>query len=355
MMVKLLNMLRDDPELLDSAPTHRMQISRDGLEDYKQFARTTTIRTSKGKPFVWMHAEAGKLLKYVCDSSPEFRSIFESTLAGLHGAPLDVIEYYDEITPGNVLRPDNARKIHAIYFSFRQFPKEFLHCCEAWIPLGVIRSSVVKTFPAQFSTAMKEIIRATISESTLADGIVIDLSEGPRLARAEMTNNLADGAALKGAFECKGSAGIQPCMHCKNVVAKSFGKALRKTTYLVTLSCTDVSRFDLRTDQDLWDAADQLSEQRPRMKNGPFKKLERSHGLNHNPDGVLQCIPLRQHFRPIATLTYDPSHVWFANGVANRELHFLMKALGKLRPAVTWAHVREWMYADQRRISRARL
>ena len=168
-------------------------------------------------------------------------------LGGVRGAPLSVILDYDEITPGDVLRPDNKRKMHAIYFSFRNFPQEFLRSSEAWLPLGILRSKTVNRFKGEFAGAMKWILCAVVNESTLADGVVIELSAGPRLVMGGLSNNLADGAALKAAFECKGAAGNQPCISCKNVVANSFEKTLREDDYLVTLSCSDVSRLDTRT------------------------------------------------------------------------------------------------------------
>ena len=99
-----------------------------------------------------------------------------------------------------------------------------------------------------------------------------------------------------------------------------------------------------RTDEDLWEAVDTLAARQPVMAIGKFKELEKAHGLNHNPHGILQCVPMRSSFKPITTLTYDPAHVWFASGGnAPRECHLMMKSLGKA--GITWEHVREWLRA----------
>ena len=247
-----MNMLRDDPTLLDDAPIERRQMARDGRRDYANFARSVTIPI-KVKPgdaareHVWHHADAGKQLKYFCEMSTEFGRVFEECVLAHEGEPLDIIVYYDEIVPGNVLRPDNARKLQAIYWSIRQFPQEFLRSCAAWLPLGVMRSVTVKRFKAQFSSALKEIVDAIISNSRLGEGIVIAIAGKPMLFLATITNNLADGAALKESLYVKGPAGTQPCASCKNVLAKAFDESLPPDSYLVTLSCPDVHRFDLRT------------------------------------------------------------------------------------------------------------
>ena len=49
----------------------------------------------------------------------------------------------DEVTPGNVIRPDNRRKHHCIFGSFLQFD-EYLCQADAWLPLGVLRSGVAR-------------------------------------------------------------------------------------------------------------------------------------------------------------------------------------------------------------------
>ena len=247
-LAKLLDTLRNDPAILQNAPTERRQFRREGLEDFEMYGRHAIIPTTQ-KPysFKWHHADAGKLLKFVCERSPQFLGVFETTVRRAGATPLDVIVYYDEITPGNILRPDNARRMHAIYFSFRQFPQEFLRCSDAWLPIGVLRSKIVKHFPAQFSTALREIVSATICESSFADGVVIHIDGAPRMFTAVLTNNLADGLALKTGLECKGAAGVQPCVSCKNVINKSYAKGLRDGGYVVSLDCADYSRLDLRT------------------------------------------------------------------------------------------------------------
>ncbi len=349
-LLTLLKKLKQEPKLLEDAPDSRQVLQSEGLRDYQQYARKAVIPTItetgvEGGPFEWEHAEAGLLLSFFCKESEVFNRIMEQTVTHLRGAPLDVILYYDEITPGRVLAPDNHRKMHAIYFSFRQFPAWFLRSVCAWLPLGVLRSCTVNKFPASFSTAMKYILEALVVDASLSQGVTIPFPSGPRLVFARVTNNLADGAALKAALGCKGAAGTQPCTSCKNVVSKAFEELLAADEYVCSICCTDMRKFDPRCDQDVWDAVDSLQAQHPLVSKKAFEDLQKSLGFQHLPQGVLLCRALREHFGPIATLTYDPAHVWLSNGIANGELWLLMTALGTCQ--VTWGHVQAWMKADR--------
>ena len=53
---------------------------------------------------------------------------------------LTVITYLDEIIPGNVLHPDNARKSWAVYMSCLELPQWMLQLEDCWLAVAVIRT-----------------------------------------------------------------------------------------------------------------------------------------------------------------------------------------------------------------------
>ena len=55
-----------------------------------------------------------------------------------------------------------------------------------------------------------------------------------------------------------GSAGVAPCIKCKNVMYTRARAAAEADDYIVTLANTDPSKLDARTDEDVWAAADDL-------------------------------------------------------------------------------------------------
>ena len=97
----------------------------------------------------------------------------------------------------------------------------------------------------------------------------------------------------------------------------------------------------------MWEAADILAREKPILNKTQFKRREQALGLAHNEDSVLQSVAHRRTFLPISTLTYDSAHVWFSNGVANRELHLLMRSMSQCRPPITWPHLLRWIQAQR--------
>ena len=69
--------------------------------------------------------------------------------------PLHLILYLDGVTPGNVLRPDNRRKIWSFYASFREFGWQRLCYEECWLPLAVLRSNMEHDITGRVSNAMR--------------------------------------------------------------------------------------------------------------------------------------------------------------------------------------------------------
>ena len=102
----------------------------------------------------------------------------------------------------------------------------------------------------------------------------------PCLFFSQLTNVIADEAALKLGIDCKGSSGLRPCPMCKHVLLRGSDVASRDATgYLVELTCPDIDRFDWSSDQDLWGATDLLQRSKPVMGVGAFKHLQKSCGL----------------------------------------------------------------------------
>ena len=78
--------------------------------------------------------------------------------------------YIDDITPGNPLRPDNKRKITAVYASCIELGN-FLRLEEAWLALGVIRTNVVKEVKGGLSNAIRQLLKGHVHRAPeRADG-----------------------------------------------------------------------------------------------------------------------------------------------------------------------------------------
>ena len=126
-------------------------------------------------------------------------------------------------------------------------------------------------------------------------------------------------------------------MKCRDVL---YARApTTPSNYIVTLACPTPSRFDPRTDEDVWALCDQLA---AKAANGSKKALaeeEKVCGINYNAHSVL--FSGRHLLRPVSTLTYDCMHVYFSTGVAGEELYLLMELLESVK--VTWSVVASWL------------
>ena len=73
-----------------------------------------------------------------------------------------------------------------------------------------------------------------------------------------MSNFIADDEALTRIYDVRGASSLLPCLECKNVVPDSTD--VSGQDYFVNLSCSDTSRFDAYSDQDMWDRVDAVQE-----------------------------------------------------------------------------------------------
>lgn len=327
--------LREDPSILKESAPNRFAMKRIDQRTFeKEVQGRMEVPLTNGGLFLWSGASPSKLLKYYCEHSPAFCGMFDKVAQGL---PADhvyrFVVYYDEITPGAQLRLDNSRKFWAFYGACVELGHALQHS-DAWLAMGILRTKKVAAIDGGFAAAFAAFLAMVASESE----ITIDLPvTGPRRIRLTISNNLADEAALKRSLDFKGSAGAVPCAKCRNVLYTRAN--IPESGYCVTLACPDPGRFDPRSDQDIWDAADHLATTARESTKKLLAEEEKVAGLNHNTRSIVHTG--RGLLRPIHSLTFDSMHIWFSNGCANEELYLMMEQLGTIK--VTWDSVRSWL------------
>ena len=257
-------------------------------------------------------------------------------------SPWHIVVYVDEITPGNPLKPDNKRKLSVAYWSFLELKQHLRH--EAyWMPLACLRYHLVSKLQGGMSEFFVGLLQRSLEPFTA--GVVVKIDDEPELLFASLANVLGDEAALKAVWGAKGASGMKPCMLCKNLVMKGNEVASSATEdYLVTITCSEVSRFDRCSDNDIWQLVDYMAAQEGVRSRASFDDLQKCAGIRHLPTGLLLNVPLRQMVRPTMT-TYDSMHCYFGHGVAALELHLFLdtckKAIG-----LTFKDLRGFLAAD---------
>ena len=101
-----------------------------------------------------------------------------------------------------------------IYTAIRELGPRYLKHEVCWVPIGVLRSTVMKKVPGGFSTCLRMLLRQWMLEYRILDnGVVLDLGLlDLRYAvfHFKLGNILADGDAYRAAWSAKGASGNVP-------------------------------------------------------------------------------------------------------------------------------------------------
>ena len=90
---------------------------------YGPLVQTRSLaREANGEHFKWHHTNPFALMWTMCKINPRFANFMKGCYDRASCTLRKVALYSDETTPGNQLRPDNARQLQAIYFALLFFP-----------------------------------------------------------------------------------------------------------------------------------------------------------------------------------------------------------------------------------------
>ena len=104
-------------------------------------------------------AKLTNLLTWFCDEVPCFERLLLVTIQRTRAQrSLRLIVYADEVTPGDVRRPDNLRKSYLIYASLLEFGKH-LTISYAWLPVCVLKHSFIESVQGGMSRIVRDICR----------------------------------------------------------------------------------------------------------------------------------------------------------------------------------------------------
>lgn len=294
----------------------------------KKLAVDIQLQLKSGITYKWCVLNAAELFRHYCHTNETYRGYVRYALQQAGNAPLTLILYEDEVTPGNVFMV--RRKVHAWYFSFREFNLH-LRSEQSWICFAVLQSTIPPMVKGEFSAVSKELLLTMFAENrqNFSSFVVVELPEARCIS--VILEDLQDADAKKTKWAIMGAGGVRPCMHCTTVFMKDHpASSIRENFHDMTeLKWADVEK-NQATDQDLWDAQDQLiqiSAAGSSVKE--LKKLETILGMHCCPEGLLACKPLRGFVKPSKS-TYDPMHCYFSDGIAEKETSLILNELARL-------------------------
>ena len=188
-----------------------------------------------------------------------------------------------------------------------------------------------------YAAILRKAFYGALSPSTA--GVTVSLADGPRILFLKLQYVLADLDAHRQSFDLKGSKGLKPCPFCPSVTAKD-AALVDRAGRLVDITCDDRSRFGTTSSESIFETYDVVLAAQRRYRSGHltkvrFESIEMASGFNANPHGIMASIELRAVFSPAETLTIDPMHVLWSNGIINEEIYLFMNCC-----PLSWA---EWV------------
>ena len=274
------------------------------------------------------------ILRSMCKANSTFGQAIRHVLLAEAGV-LRMVVYHDEIVPRNVLKTDNSLKCTAMYVSFLGLPTHMLHNELCWAPAGIIMAGNNAKLDGGLSAWVRYFVNAILPNLKFATAIQCS-SEHILPAKLSFKMFLFDESALKMTADSKGASGMKPCsLKCKNVISKlkKAEEACEMDDYLVSIAESDPERFDLMTDEDVWEAVDLLADQSGVLNLTNMSSLQTRMGMNHNPRGLLQDKDLRVYIQP-STFCYDPGHVYYSNGIVPWEIGWYINSLKEEFPEI---------------------
>ena len=346
-LVTLLGDLKKEPDLDRALTVSRKSLHRSWEVLYEQVGKVVDIKLPDSS-VQWPILSFKKALEHLVQVSDTFKMLLRQAWQRkpcTRAQPWSLILYGDEVVPGNVLRPDNHRKVFGWYCTIKEFGPTVTKHEIAWIPIGVLRSCLVKHSKGGISVATKELVRSTFLDDALStEGVCLNLDvEGGSFATLyfKLGNLVADADGHRAMWSCKGASGKLMCPCCTNVVDDTMHE---ESARLVHMSCPDPTRFLLASNDDWWAKADMLEARKPTSLVGEFQTLQLAVGFTYVEGGLVWDRELRTILCPTETFTFDSMHCYLSNGVANWEVDAM---LGRLKAqGITLLDVQSYLQAE---------
>lgn len=324
----ILQRVRENPSCIQQGPQSYKWASQHAREKLKADLGIIIDVPLKKGTYSWGILQPALLLQRYSSVSKAYQQLLQKARAEYPGR-WNLILYEDEIQPGNAFL--SKRKLHAWYFSFREF-NQGMRDENSWVCFAVLQSCIVNEVLGGFSAVSKLVHQSlfTLQVPNFSVGVAI-LCPQPDLIKVDL-QDLQDADALKYKWDIKGHGGLKPCaLKCSNVFMKNHCAQDKHPDFvdICDLNWNRVKHFQA-TDLELWSAQDELVGLLDvRDSSTTRKKLEMAYGQNTNKHGLLSCKELRQWVKPSRS-SYDPMHCLYSNGIADLEITLLCGALKEL-------------------------
>ena len=242
------------------------------------------------------------LLWLLCSSSEHFFQHVQHATSGLQ--PQDAAAaagrlsiYFDDVVPGNALRPDKGRSYMAIYWTILELPEYLLQRGWGWFVLAFVPKKVYKKILGAEAQLLRFVLKTFFpngysqgpgfSFAPASGGIFLKHGTRGCMVMLRFCCFLADGDAFPKIGDAKSSSSTKPCPRCKNVVSRCQPEDIPAGTSLVHITCGDPHKFLQWHPDELRDLHRYLTEQAAALDNRELQLLEQKCGYKFAPHGLL--------------------------------------------------------------------
>jgi len=227
-LATVLQKIRSSPKLAD-APGGRSTIECIASARFDAIEHVERVQLTDGRHFDWSIAHPGLLMQLVIEESGALQELFARGLRrhpNSKNSPWSCCIGFDEFSPGDKLKVDNARKVMVVSFSFLELGSA-IRSEFGWFTGSVVRSSIIHQATGGWSAMMRQYLHVHLlgANGMSEAGVAITIHGQPLLFWAKLTNLLSDGDGHKQCLSWKAAAGIKPCFFAIRIW-RAVGKAL---------------------------------------------------------------------------------------------------------------------------------
>ena len=283
----------------------------------------TRLRSRAGRPVVvsvdlpavdgtvvplWLGSLCAQL-QLNCEALPVFAELLHAAVQACGRRGLTGVLYFDDVTPGNIIRPDNARKCTTAYFSLAELGGAF-RSVHGWLHVALIRRDEVKQVVGGMARVLASIAEFVQQEMHTCSVYLAASSTGPATVdvRLRTVFLVADEDGLRAGLAVKGSSGLKPCFRCQNCVALQHSSLAG----FFAIDHANFSDFQPHTNGSLEETLACLRrvQDRPAL----LAEAELLAGWYLRDDTLLGRADLR-NFIPVQHCFFDPMHCHYSCGL----------------------------------------
>jgi len=294
---------------------HVREATQNALEQHSAYGpllQSMAVQDKDGVEQTLTFVNIFSLLQALWLASADWRRLLHGTSTR---APGKLIFYSDEINCGNPLAAEATRKVWAIYVSFFELGPINLSKEASWLPLCVVRTSVVSNLPGGMSQVAAVLLKSIFVSGNASPeaGVLLKRPDG----RAErlffrLAAFLQDGAAHKLLFSIKGDAGTRCCLLCRNILASN---SIELPEARLLNQCFREAHLQLSSDEDFSRSIVKLLEKHEELTKSDFALWQQAVGIVYQPEGLIFDPELCTVAKPVSQWLHDWMHAFFVRGI----------------------------------------